>query len=342
MTLENPKLVFISDTGERYRDQGNAHTLIVKAALILFLAVALYVFNWTLIGYIFVFAAEVFAFILQGYLRYFWTSFSKIDENGIPIEKKKGYLINKYSKPQGSKPEETAKTGEKGCKERVWYKGWLKALVALGKIALITLEIAVMLAAVTEFYVLSVGSYHSRYYLSFNNKQPVISEDQYLKTLAGNYQATRSCVNELCPEAVLTSYSLVVGSGEQGYYFLYENLSPDEGLFRKTYSTLWFRVLPDERYINIDFNNFPESYSPVPPPDKEIDTSRVLDIVSSNTGIPVKDIVSYDIATAYYTPYAPDITDPGGDTWAVTVFADQKLSYYIVDIAKGTAEKEDM
>lgn len=305
-------LIYSDDLGNRYEENFNAHTAIINLTAIGLSLVTLIRLNCT----IWYFLLWVLIFFVLRYLRYLWADFSMLDENNKPSEKTETMSI--------------------------WQRIFL------------VLEVISMISIVTGVTILSNASPYARAanYLS----QPIIDReietgktykheiDQKADSLLQAYEASLDLAKTGSPNAVITDYRVALLPEGTVYLFIFKNESPsaflkltDEFEICRVSTNLVYEDFLSYSYLKYDsaFAHF----NPVDPPATEIDTQKIINILWTNAGFNQEDVEGIYIGTHFFTDL-PELSDPGGNTWAVQVEIDDKLFYYTVDLAEGTAVLE--
>ena len=297
-------LTYINEAGDQFQENFSAHTAIfyIMAAALIFIS---FVYLNTTIWYFLLWALVLFIF---SYLRYFWAEFYLLNENNEPIESE-----NKRS-------------------------GWWKALIALELVLMIGLPIVVYTASIDSpyfkvWYPIEDGETYHR------------PADHKIEDFWQAYDAAINFVEQNAPSAVITQYGTVVyPDGEESYYFTFKNQTPS-AFIRRTFE---FHVLliyysRDFHYgsycSNWGYDSLYSAFKPIDPPATEIDTQKIIDILYVNTGLNKEDAEYFYISTHFFTDL-PELSNPGGDNWAVQVVIADTRYYYTVNLTEGTAVLE--
>lgn len=306
--MSHDGLVYVGVSGERFRDAGSVQTFLLPAFMIFLLIATIITVDYTLFGLM----MWILLFIMHRYLRYFWTEFLRVDEEGNIIE------------DEGR----TTKGNKRSNNE---YKAWQKALFAL--------EALLILAAVAGVTAITLSP-------AFAVEYPPISlyeiKNPEGMTFAQIYSEVKKAAEDRFPRAEPVNYGV---SNFRGYSFLFRN--PNRGLVihnivEMTEALVYFGsestmvVWRDNTHIPLRWV-FQQTLSSPP---ESLDFRNMLEIVLHKAGLSENDVKNLTIEACSSDWNANHITDPGGNTWAVEFAVNGTQYYYTVNLAEGTAIKE--
>ena len=297
------ELTYTSKTGDRFKERFSVHTAIFYIAVGALLYIS-YMYLNTTIWYFILWAVVL---IIFSYIRYFWEEFDLLDENNEPIERNYKRSVLFY--------------------------------------AFITLELALMVGLPAVVY---TAALHSPYAKLSNPALEGKSSNFYTNGLIENFlQAFDSAADfadQNAPKAVLTQYGIVIYPDGEDYCFTFKKQFPSLFILRTYEFDSLFIYYPSNFDYGVnctywDSESLYSTFEPVPPPTAEIDTQIIIDILCASTDIKREDTESIYIGTNFFTDL-PNLSDPGGDTWAVQVVKADTRYYYTVSLAEGTAVLE--
>jgi len=354
-------VIYKTQAGEWVRDVGSPHTVIILTALILLIALTLGVFYWTKYGFQLVLYSGIFLLALHRIVRYFWTSFERVDEEGKLIEDK-NLLYSKRRRQRSvafwkfaeffgyEKPTDEFKYSK--------YKGWQKALIFLEALIIfsgvISLPIATANSPYSKFSLIEVNSipwYDNPNITTIYSKDPITIDYNYGKiplsqnanTLLQVYKEVRLYIDTFCPEAEITDYAAEQEDGTILYYFTFKNFRRGL-LYKEAYKIISVDVNPDEDWMRFDYYGYhaiQNWFRPVKPPENDINMEKIIDLVLQETNLTDEDVEYYWIGTNFLIFDSQNMIDPSGDTWAVIIVLKGKQYYFTVNVAQNTIIKED-
>jgi hypothetical protein len=352
-------MIVVDGSGQRFRDIGSAHTVTMITGFMLSVIMILCVFNWTAAGLWLVIFAAVSILFSHRFLRYFWTDFERVDEEGNAVEDKCLLYVKKRRKRPKAYNRLIKRTGEdEAPSEDIYcrYRWWQRILILLE--AVLAFGVIIVIPAVGS------GSPYSRLYTVelINPDLPFITETYsadgsvsvpdpdrgkiYLNnvdTMLEAYAEARAYIDTFCPEADIVDYAEVLIDGETTYRFTFKNFR--RGLiYKKSYAIMCAEVNASEDWMKVYYWNYyaiESAFGPVKEPAEEIDTERIINIALKDTGFSKEDIEYYWIG-AQSLIYAASDYDPGGDTWYAELhYKDRTYRLYTVNVTDGTAVREE-
>ena len=297
-------LIYTNEAGDRFKERFSFHTAIFYITVAALVFISLIYLNATIWYYI----LWIFVLFIFSYLRYFWEEFDLLNENDQP--------------------------------NRIDHKrpGWRKALIVLELLFMVGLPFIVYTAAVDSPYA------RSKHYIEEGDAR-VDLLDYHIEHLWQAYDAATDFVEQNAPGSIITEYGIAMYSdGEKIYTLTFRNQTPSI-FIRRTYEYDVYRMESSPDYYSgliWSYWNYDSPYSrfkPIDPPTTEIDTQRIMNILWTNTDLKQKDIEGLYIGTHFFTDL-PNLSDPGGDTWAVQVATADTFYYYTVSLTEGTTVLE--
>lgn len=290
----------IEDAGIKYRDIGSVHTLFVHALYGLIAFVTLINVEYTIWGLI---AVGLIFYISLIYLRYFWTRFEQLDEDGMSIDHNL-FLTEK--------------------KQNIGQKGTLRINeYSKGKRILLVVEAVFVLAAVVCVFVLT----------RYSDGQKVIHVCDYMETTASAYQTARDYVDDQLPDAELVYHELRVYPTGNVHDFIFRN--PKQGFFFNSPIDSIMLTCNDNEAKVYYWGDF--KMEPISEPPSEIDMERILDVVANTMEMDQSKVEVFAVSTSVLFNKEQSSLFTDEDTWLVKVSVDQQSYNFIVHLSEGTA-----
>ncbi len=141
-----------------------------------------------------------------------------------------------------------------------------------------------------------------------------------------------------------TEYKYIHSEGKD-YYFVFTNFHPSLFIKRSNeYKIL--RVWTKQRlykgcllFCRLEFDPLYSDFKPLVAPVSEVDTQKVIKILRDNSDLN-EEIVEYYYTGTHFLTDLPELSHPGGDTWAVQILTGDQVQFYTVNVSEGTAVLE--